>query len=163
MNKLVRITPALLTLLFFSFAFSFHGVAQKEGPPTAQVNYISSPENGTMMVKVIGYGKKKEAAINQGEKTIFEVLMYRGLPGSPQTQPLIPFDKQSKVKQDHKKYLEEFFDGNYKTFIMSTNAVTELVKVPKIKYKKITLEVKVNYAALRKELEEQKLVRKFGF
>ena len=138
--------------------------AQKEPVPTGQVTFVNHPQSGTVMVRVVGYGKNKEAAIRQAEKSVFHALLYSGLPGSEKPDAFIPANKQAEVKATHSTYLGNLMkDQGYKNFMMTSTMTSELTKVPKRKYKQLTMNVQVNLDAFRKDLEANGLIRKFGF
>jgi len=62
----------------------------------------------------------------------------------------------------HSAYFKKFFDeGNYKTFMMSSTESSNLINMKGTK--KITVDVKINYNSLRKDLEQNQLIRKFGY
>ena len=86
--------------------------------------------------------------------------MFRGIPGTEQNIPLVENEQESKSK--HVKYFENFFEkGYYKTFMMSSIISSKLSKSNS--GKTITLNVKININSLRKDLEQNQIIRKFGF
>ncbi|MDZ4846445.1 MAG: hypothetical protein SH857_12955 [Chitinophagales bacterium] len=128
--------------------------------------------NGVLKVRATGYGNQENEAITAAEKAALEALMFRGIPGSQQNMPLVSIDEKS--KSDNQKYFNEFFDGlRYKSFIVSSQAVSPLTKVSGGKVKengekqplgknKITVDIGINLASLRKNLEQNNVIRKFG-
>jgi len=129
--------------------------------PSAEVNFLSENEQ-TVTVRTIGMGNDKENAIINAEQKVFDVLFFRGLPESKQKLPLIG-SNENEEKAKNKAYFDNFYDGRrYKTFVMSSIPVSNTVKVNS-RQKMITLDVKVNLSALRKDLETFNLIRKFGY
>jgi hypothetical protein len=129
--------------------------------PSAKVNYLSGDEQ-TVTVRTIGLGNNEEKAIINAEQKVFDVLFFRGLPESKQKLPLIG-SNESEEKAKHKKYFDEFYDGKrHKTFVMSSIPVSNAVNV-KGGQKQITVDVKINLSALRKDLETFGVIRKFGY
>jgi len=129
--------------------------------PSTEVNYLSGNE-GTVTVRVVGMGSNEEKAIINAEQKVFDVLFFRGLPESTQKLPLVGSDEYDE-KAKYKNYFNEFYNGKrYKTFIMSSIPVSNLAKVNDGN-KMITLDVKINLSALRRDLETFNVIRKFGY
>jgi hypothetical protein len=129
--------------------------------PSAEVNYLSGNE-GTITVRTVGVGRDGDKAILNAEQKVFDVLFFRGLPESIQKIPLVGSNEREEQSK-HKDYFDEFYNrGRYKTFIMSSIPVSNLIKA-KEGVKMITLDVKINLSALRRDLETFGVVRKFGY
>jgi hypothetical protein len=129
--------------------------------PSAEVNYLTGDEQ-TVTVRSVGLGDDEEKAIINAEQKVFDVLFFRGLPESRQKLPLIGTD-ESGEKAKNRDYFDKFYDGKrHKTFIMSSIPVGNLTRV-KGGNKTITLDVKVNLSALRRDLETFNVIRKFGY
>lgn len=145
--KQVFLTISILFLIIF------HSSAQY------QTNCIST-DGDTMTFRVVGYGKNAKAASNAGELSVIKALMYQGIPNTQQSVPMVP-ETENTVLQNHKSYLQSFYDGNYKNVITRSVIVRKFEK-DENKQKSLTLEVTVNIRALRTELERNGLIRKFG-
>lgn len=129
--------------------------------PSAEVNYISGKE-GTIIVRAIGFGSNQEDAIIDAEINSFNVLLFRGLPESEQKIALIGTN-ESNEKEKHKDYFNMFYtDKRYKTFMMSSIPTSNLTRHKGGK-KSIAVDVKINLLSLRKDLEENNIIRKFGY
>jgi hypothetical protein len=128
--------------------------------PSAEVNYLSGDEQ-TLTVRSVGIGNDEEKAIINAEQKVFDVLFFRGLPESKQKIPLIGSNEQEE-KSKHKNYFDSFYDGKrHKTFVMSVIPVSNAKA--KGRQKMVTLDVKVNLSALRRDLETFGVIRKFGY
>ncbi|GAB6393818.1 MAG: hypothetical protein MdMp024_0130 [Bacteroidales bacterium] len=151
----------LCLILSDLFLFLLCISCSKKVYPSAEVNFLSGNE-GTITVRVIGIGTNKENAIINAEQKIFDVLLFRGLPESTQKIPLIASD-ESGEKAKHKNYFDEFYMGRrYKTFVMSSIPVSDLIGI-KMGQKMISLDVKINLMALKRDLEQFNIIRKFGY
>jgi hypothetical protein len=151
-------TVCLFLLFAASLAFSS---CSRKIYPSAEVNYLSGNE-GTVSVRATGIGTNREKAILNGEQKVFDVLFFRGLPESTQKLPLIG-SNETEEKARHKKYFDEFYDGQrHRSFIMSSIPVSDLAKY-KNGQKMISVDVKVNLNALRRDLETFGIIRKFGY
>jgi hypothetical protein len=129
--------------------------------PSSEVNYISGKE-GTIIMRAIGIGINEEDAIIDAEINAFNVLLFRGLPESEQKIALIGTN-ESNEKEKHKDYFNNFYiDKRYKTFMMSSIPTSNLTRHKGGK-KSISVDVKINLVSLRKDLEENNIIRKFGF
>lgn len=128
---------------------------------SAEVNFIVGG-NGTITMRTVGLGKNKEEATNDAEKKVFNTILFRGLPESEQKVALVGTNESAEMGK-HKEYFRIFFDEKrYKTFIMSSISTSNLLRFNNGK-KGISIDVKINLVALRKDLEEFNVIRKFGY
>ncbi len=134
----------------------------KKISPTAETTYLTT-KDGVLNVRSIGYclsKNYKDVCVDSAQINAFRTLFHRGIPGSPQNTPLISIDERDKTGND--KFLKDFFtSGRYKTFIVSTYTVSEITM--QRKQKKITVDIGSNLPSLRKELEHNSVIRKFGY
>jgi hypothetical protein len=152
-NKLKSILGIIVIL-------GLHSCSPKLQPNSGEVNFLYKEAQGTIAVKSTGYGKNQTEAVADAQINAFKVLLFKGLPGTELNVPLI--ENENEAKSKHGDYFKKFFDqGNYKTFMMSSTESSNLVKMKGTK--KINVDVKINYNSLRKDLEQNQLIRKFGF
>ena len=145
----------ILVLLAFTFSCS------KKIIFTSEVNYLTST-GGTLTVRTTGIGSDLQSALSAAERQVFDVLFFRGLPGSEQKTALIGSNETEEMNMQ-KDYFNNFYSKNrYKTFIMSSIPKTGLIN-QKGKGGKVVVDVKINLMALRKDLEESNIIRKFGY
>jgi len=129
--------------------------------PTASVNFVSG-NKGTITMRAIGFGINTEDAINDAEKNAMNVLLFRGLPESEVKVGLIGTNESAEMEK-HPAYFSKFYKGlRYKSFIMSSIPTSELI-IKKGSKKSIAVDIKINYAALKKDLEQSNLIRQFGY
>jgi hypothetical protein len=148
---------ALVLLVLLSVTYS----CSKKTLPTSEVNYLSG-NDGTITMRAIGNGTNQQEAISEAEKNAINVLFFRGLPESEQKIALIGTNESEEIEK-HKQYFEKFYtQKRYKTFIMSSIPVSDFAK-QNGGAKSLALDVKVNLVALRKDLEQNNIIRKFGF
>lgn len=152
-NKLKSILGIIVIL-------GLHSCSPKLQPYSGEVNFLYKEAQGTIAVKSTGYGKNQTEAVADAQINAFKVLLFKGLPGTELNVPLI--ENENDAKSKHADYFKKFFDGgNYKTFMMSSTESSNLIKMKGTK--KITVDVKINYNSLRKDLEQNQLIRKFGY
>lgn len=146
---------------FFIIAImGLHSCSPKLQPYPAEVNFLYKEAKGTIAVKSIGYGKNQTDAVTDAQKNAFNVILFKGLPGTELNVPLI--ENESEAKSKHASYLKNFFDNaNYKSFMMSSTESSNLIKLKG--NNKISVDVKINYNSLRKNLEQNQVIRKFGY
>jgi len=141
--------------------FGHFSNAQKK-TVSAEVNFLSE-STGIITVRSIGYGKNKVEAIDNAEINAMDVLLFRGIPESTQKDPLISTNSDD-VKSKNKDYFDNFYTGKqFKTFINSAIPTTEDLIKNKGGKKSIAVDIKINIKALKLDLEQKKIIRKFGF
>ena len=127
---------------------------------TGEVIFKSPTEQGTILVSSAGYGSSRSESINSSELNAFNSIIFKGVPGSQYSLPLVEDEK--KAKSEHSEFFNTFFtNGGYKAFLMETTPITEF------NYHKglanIKCLIKINVASLRREFETNNIIRKFGY
>jgi len=142
----------------------FFGACSPKLMPSAEVNYLGKGTQGTIQLRSIGYSKKWkniEDAKLAAERNAFDAIFFRGIPGTDIENALIGTNEQE-LKSKHSAYFSKFYnDKRFRTFIMASNPTTPIIKEKG--YNKITVDLKINIQSLRKDLEENGVIRKFGF
>ncbi len=152
MKKIIFVSLILLS--------GIYSCSKKISTSSATVSYVASSD-GTITMNAVGIGKNKDAAISDAEKNAFEVLFFRGLPNSEEKIALIGTN-EVEIKQSNKVYFEKFYEEmRYKTFLMMSVPTTNITKIGG--NKKIQMQIQINVSALRKDLEENNIIRKFGY
>ena len=149
------------SILFLVFGFIFIAGCSKKIQPdyNAEVSFQSKGVDGTMTVRSFGYGKNDEEAIADSHKNALSVILFKGLPGSEVRVPLVENEYNS--KNANPNYFKNLFENGYsKTFIMSTEVVSPLTKYNNTKRLIVNLQININ--SLRRDLEINKVIRKFG-
>ncbi|MBK8565783.1 MAG: hypothetical protein IPN76_21185 [Saprospiraceae bacterium] len=127
---------------------------------TGEVNYLNATEAGTLLVSAAGYGQSKPDAIANAQTNAFNNLIFRGIPGSQYQLPMV--QDESKARKEHGKYFSNLLEqGGYKPFMMLSEEQTGY-SVSRKGQKNITVMVKINVDALRRDMEQKGVVRKFG-
>jgi hypothetical protein len=155
MRVLARISTFIVLILLLQSCSS-----SKKTLPSAEVNFLSNTD-GTITMRANGIGNSEGEAIGDAMYNAFDVLFFRGLPESEQKKPLVGTN-ENEERAKNKEYFDEFYKGRYKTFVMSSIPTSELIKYTGGK-KGIAIDVKINVVALRTDLEEHNIIRKFGF
>lgn len=129
-------------------------------PLTAEVNAINEDKHKTIEVRSVGFGNNTQEAIYDSEKKAFEILFFRGIPNTSIENPLIG-SNENEIISKHPLYFKRFFESRYKSFIMSVYESS-----PSQKNKGVTSvvsDIKINILSLKKDLESNNIIRKFGF
>lgn len=136
-----------------------YGCSPKVTQGSLEVNYISSID-GTVTLRVIGDGSNQKA-LESAEKKAFDVLLFRGVPGSPERLAMVGSNEIDE-KAKNSAYFDRFFtEKRYKSFVMA--AIPTSAAYKESGAKKSAFDIKVNTAALRTDLEQNNIIRKFGY
>lgn len=139
---------------------SLFSCKSKPSSYSADVSFIAKEEQGTITVKSYGFGKDEKKAIKDAHKNAFNVLLFKGLPGTELNVPLV--QNEYEAKNNHKAYFDNLLEnGGLFRHLMVNSSEAQPLKV-KGGYTAI-LVLKINYNSLRKDLEQNGVIRKFGF
>jgi hypothetical protein len=128
--------------------------------PTGEVTYEGSTDTGLITLISTGYYKgTNNDALREAEQQAFETILFRGVPGSQVPNPMLGSD-EVEIKAKNQEYFNEFY-GNRRcrTFITSS---TEAGHSSKQGFRSVTVQLTINFKALRKDLESKGLKRGFG-
>jgi hypothetical protein len=146
--------------IFIGLVFSLQCCSVVENyPSNVQVESKEGTFNYSM--KGAGSGKSIKLSVENAEKNIFEVIMFRGIVGTDLQIPLVENEVTS--RDQNKKFYDGFFgDKIYRNFI--TSSVEKLSPSEKVKGGfKTSVKFSINLAALRVYLEQNKIIRTFGY
>jgi hypothetical protein len=149
----------ILCLLICSL---YLGACSKKIQPdyNAEVSFQAKDNDGTITVRSFGYGTNDSNAIADAQKNALSVILFKGIPGSELKQPLVTNEYES--KNINSNYYKNLFDNKFsKTFIMSTDVISPLTKFNSTK--RLIVNIKINFNSLRKDLENNSIIRKFGY
>lgn len=154
----MKLMRKLFAILFLCcFVGTMHS---QESSQQYRVNYLSS-DGTSLSVRSVGYDKKKDKAVEAAEQAAVMSLLFRGIPGSQQSLPLIGTDEAAIIKA-HQAYFDVFLkEKRYKGFITSSIPVSKFGKDASGR-KFISMDITINLKALRADLEQQDIIRKFG-
>lgn len=149
------------TLFISTLVFFFTGFSEKNNPISKAFSaQIIQETEGIIVVETDGYGSTKNDAMLDAEQKAFETILFRGLPGTDLNEPLISNEKDAKTK--YGAYFKKLFQAEKMgSFITGTAVTSSFVKKTKGS-KNITVQTSINYKALRRDLEQNNVIRKFG-
>ncbi len=153
----------IYTYILIIFCFFNYSNAQENSLKDykANVEFLNSDIEGTVTVSAIGIGKKKFESIQDAARNAFFALLFRGIPGSKYKSPLITNEAEFK---NHPVILEILNEG-YVSFLSNSTLKSETKKTKKedgVKGIETINNFTINYDALRRYLEQKKVIRKFG-
>jgi len=154
-------TYTLLTISVIIMLFSSCASTNKFIPfqRTGEVTFVEHSTEGTILLNSVGYAANKNEGVLYAERNAFENLFFKGVPGSSQKSPMI--DDEEKAIYGHRGFFEGFFkSGEYRKYIIESILIDERKSPNGIV---ITQEIKIDINSLRKLLEKEQIVRKFGF
>lgn len=127
---------------------------------TGEVNFLSATEPGTVYVSAGGYGLTKPEAIANAERNAFNCLIFRGVPGSQYRQPMV--SDENAARKAHGRYFQQLIEGDgYRAFLMSSEIRSDF-QVRRHR-NNLTSAIKINVDALRRDMENQNVIRKLGY
>lgn len=148
-------------LVLGAFILFLNSCSPKTAPYSAQVNFLYKDAQGVIGVKSLGFGTNRSKAIADAQKNAFNVILFKGIPGTELNVPLIP--NESTARKQHGDYFTNFFEKEYyNMYMMSSTESSNLIKV-KGGGQKIFVDIKINYVSLRRDLEQNNVIRKFGY
>lgn len=155
---IIRQVPAVIFLAGLLFLGSCKA---KQYPQTAELTYNSNPVSGVIGVTALGYGRNIRDANKDAFRTAFENILFQGIPGfEPMELPMVPLAEQESKRSFFDRFLEE---ETYLRFISRQDEAVEIGKVQDSRDLIVSKSMNINYRALKKYLQAQGVVRKFGY
>lgn len=136
----------------------FEGICQDMGGMTS---FVKSDIEGTITVTASGFAKKKPESMANASSNAFYTLMFRGIPGSQYKSPMIPNEQEFK----NNPVVVEILKGGYASFLTDSSLQSEAKlkrKEDGVKGIQTQMVMTINCNALRRYLEDKKIIRKFG-
>jgi hypothetical protein len=139
------------------------GCAKKMYPETAEVNFISAPQSGVATLSAIGYGSDQKEAELDTYTTVFNNVLFKGIPAfGGLNLPMVENEQAS--RSAHQSFYKKFFDERgYMRFISSQGGVEKMGKSDDKQKTKVKKTMTLNYDLLRRYLEDEGIIRKFGY
>lgn len=150
----------LLTLTLFSCTTGQKVTEQKvnfEYQRSGMVNF-SRQQNGLLSVSSVQTAENVNKAVSFAEINALENILFRGIPGSLQADPVISNEKEAQVKS--RQILDKLiFKEGYRTFMTDSQLIERQEDKNAVT---VTQQVTFDIPALRKYLEQNQVIRKFG-
>lgn len=130
-----------------------------------EVTTISVGQNGTKYLKVWGFGKKVDKAVEQAKKNAIHACLFRGCPGAQnarQTPAIFENQGKGQVAAENFDYFYDFFEnGDYIQFVnMTTDGVPSGQDRREVKGGfKVAINVQVMYDNLRDKMKQDGILK----
>lgn len=143
----------LFGIIFFAPLFS--KAQSKAANYNFEIEHIKS-DDGIETLKIYSFEKNQTKGIEQGKINSIKAILFKGVPNSQYTKPLIT---EYDAEENYKSYFKDFFkkNGKYLKFITISNHIAEVTKEGN--KLKIGLIVTIQVNNLRKELEDTKIIK----
>lgn len=160
-------TLQLILCIGCMLIFSLSSSGQKKNNPAAfytyEVECMGTGMDGTQLIKVWGYGKKPNDAVENAKKTAVQAVMFKGILSGKPGCMMRPLVTEPGAEQQHQDYFNAFFKpkGKYLSFVSvsSDGSVDPKDRLRVGKQYKVGVLVSVSHAALRKELESAGVIK----
>lgn len=157
----------LLMMFVNAFVFFSNAQAQKNADKDTkawryEIEVVQTGVQGTYLIKVWSYSKKPEVAIEQAKKNAVHGIIFKGFPTLGSVAGQRSLANNGNLEEEKSDFFAQFFadGGKYMKFVnvIANGAIDagDLIKIGK-EYK-IGVVVSVNVSALRKELEDSKII-----
>jgi hypothetical protein len=124
---------------------------------------LGNPFQGVVSISALGYGTTEREAEFDTFITGFEAILFRGLPAFAGLRAAMIND-ESKAKSQHSQFFKKFFDERgYLQFVSEQGKISKLGRSDQPGKIKVQKTFSVNYEAMRKKLEQEGVIRKFGY
>ena len=118
---------------------------------SGKVNIKGKEESGTFIIRCTGYGNNFSMASDNAQYNTFYKLLFTGLPGTELSKPFL--ENEREAKKMYPDYFKLFFNqSGYLSFVM-WSTISSIHKTVNGKFM-ATIEIKINYNALKKNLED---------
>jgi len=135
--------------------------------PSAEVSYVKMESTSDVIaLRTRGYTDEKEKSTRarkvqeNAEKRAMEHLLFKGIPNSPQREPLL---QDADVRSAHGAYFRQFFEEmEYRNFITSSSLAIGPIEDEGLHLYTGFADVRINLRSLRRELKDAGVMPKFG-
>lgn len=124
------------------------------------INFINETKD-EITVNVLVYAKNEKVASVDAKLYAVNTLLFRGVSNSSYNRPMIGTNEEE-IKNKHANYFDSFYNNRYMTFITSAIAKSKLAK-DESKRKCMLFEITIQKHTLKMDLENNGVIRKFGF
>ena len=154
---MIIFTSNLRKVLFLLMTIAFLGCSKNISPNNSNL-YVIDSTNQQLVLQIEAIGKNESEAIYNGEIKAMKMLLFYGIPNTIYKISLVS-ETEHISESNYPNYYQNFYNGFYKNFIVNNQVLSS--------YKKggmysLNLKVTINTTALRKDLENHTIIRKFG-
>jgi hypothetical protein len=127
----------------------------------SNVQLINKVNSASYTCRGTGFSKNSDDCKADAEMNVFNVLLFKGFSGTDLQIPLV--DNEMKSKNDNEKFYKDFFNNHkYRDYITSEVSIVSPLKKVKGGYT-CQVEFTINLNSLKNHLQQNGIIRKFGF
>jgi hypothetical protein len=151
----------ILKIIFISIIVLTISSCSQKMYPSSEVKFITKTNDDVIKVSSTGYGSREVMAMIDAEKRAFEVILFIGLPNSELRRAIV--SNASAAKSKHKLYFDNLFDNQgIRNFITSSSPSLSFTKDKQSGLKRTEAIIEININSLKKDLEKNGIIQKFG-
>ncbi len=153
-----------------SIVILFSACSSKKGIPAAfyncSVECLGTGVDGTQLVKAWGIGADMNEAIEKAKLNAIRTVLFNGITAGKAGCMIVPLINVPGTEQLHQDFFNKFFsaDGKYVNFIVLSvdQGVDPMDRIKAGKQYKVAVVAAVLHSSLRKELENNGIVKPLG-
>lgn len=153
-----------LLLSLIAITLCIGSVSAQKVRPSEYASYVNlvKESKGSVTLRSNGWGKTEAQAVEDAEVRAILTLLYVGLPSAQRLSALVPNEQEANDKKPD--YFERLVTQRaYKRFVTESSPKGSFTKLKGEKQKSMPVDITVNVDALRKDLQANDVIRKFGF
>jgi hypothetical protein len=132
--------------------------------PTAnQVSFVSEESAGMVKIHTTGLGNNLSEMEQDAQIKAFETILYVGLPSASTETYRSPM-VENKVEMQGEPSIKKFFNNReYAQFVTRVDRLEYLKQRASKGGRVLNYNIVINYTALRRYMEQNEIIRKFGY
>ena len=128
----------------------------------AETSFTGNPQPGVVTLNAIGYGATPAEAERNTYESAFTAILFRGVPAFAALRlPMI--ENETTARKDKAAFFRGFFSQGYQQFIKQHGSSTRAGRADQSDQVIMQRSISINYEALRRHLENEGIIRKFGY
>jgi hypothetical protein len=132
--------------------------------PTAnQISYVSEESAGMVKIHTTGLGSSLSEMEQDAQIKAFETLLYVGLPSASTETYRSPMVENKAEMQGHPSIKKFFNNREYAQFVTRVDRLDFLKQRASEGGRALNYNIVINYTALRRYMEQNEVIRKFGY
>ncbi|MVM32722.1 hypothetical protein GO755_21960 [Spirosoma sp. HMF4905] len=137
-------------------------------PVSNQIAYLGQDTRGTLKMRVTGFGSKQIEIEHNAQVKAFEQLLYVGLPDATSAEikntdfrlPMV----ENKATVQGMPFLRNFFENkDYRRFVTELTMLDDKKLRASNSERTLPFAIGINYDAFRRFMEQNQVIRKFGY
>ena len=132
--------------------------------PTAnQINFVSEESEGMVKIHSTGLGSSLPEMEQDAQIKAFETILYVGLPSATTEAYRTPMVENKVEMQGHPSIKKFFARREYAQFVTRVDRLDFLKQRASEGGRALNYNIVINYPALRRYMEQNEVIRKFGY